>query len=84
MKKLYEVVVDQRSVVFDKIVYIVEAENMGEAIAKCQSGDYEDIAHSEELDRDWQETYWNEAHVDDLDEKTKRIEELNRQFKEAI
>ena len=65
MKKVYEVVVDQRSVVFDKVVLIVEAESEAEAIHKCQYGEYDDI-DSEEMDRDHEETYWNDVVVEEL------------------
>jgi len=58
---LFTVNVDQRSTVWDRHLYLVEANTKEEAIQKAQEADYLDIIHSEELDRDFEESYWEDS-----------------------
>jgi hypothetical protein len=60
----FEISVDQKYVVFDKLVLSVEANNEEEALELAQMGEYE-LLHSEEIDRDYEETFWNEAFIEE-------------------
>lgn len=79
--KRFEIDVEQKFEVVDRVVYFVEANSKEEALARLKNDDYDDIMHSEELDRSYVETYWEDTKVIDLDEKTKEIQRI---AKEAV
>lgn len=79
--KRFEIDVEQKFEVIDRVVYFVEANSKEEALARLKNDDYDDIMHSEELDRSYVETYWEDTEVIDLDEKTKEIQRI---AKEAV
>ena len=63
---LFTVNVDQRSTVLDQHIYLVEAKTKEEAMQKAQNHDYIDIIHSEELDRDFEESYWEDSTAEEF------------------
>lgn len=74
--KRFEIDVEQKFEVIDRVVYFVEAETKEEALARLKNDDYDDIIHSEELDRSYIETYWGDAEITDLEEKFKDIQRI--------
>ena len=66
-KKLYEVEVEQKSIVVDKLVLAVRAEDMGEAIKLVQMG-LGDFVCREELERQPDDLYIDTAVVTEVEE----------------
>ena len=75
--KRFEIDVEQKFEVVDRVVYFVEAESEEEALIRLKNDDYDDIMHSEELDRSYVETYWDDANVVNLEEKFKEIKRIS-------
>ena len=66
-KKLYQVEVEQKSIVVDKLVLAVRAEDMGEAIKLVQMG-LGDFVCREELERQPDDLYIDTAVVTEVEE----------------
>ena len=66
-KKLYQVEVEQKSIVVDKLVLAVRAEDMGEAIKLVQMG-LGDFVCREELERQPDDLYVDTAVVTEVEE----------------
>ena len=64
MSKFYEIDVEQKFRVIDRIVYIVKADSKEEALELVKEGKG-DICHSEELERDGHEPYWYTAKIEE-------------------
>jgi hypothetical protein len=69
--KQFEIDVEQKFEVVDRVVYFVNAETKEEALTRLKNDDYDDIMHSEELDRSYIKTYWEDAKTIDMEENRK-------------
>jgi hypothetical protein len=67
MTKLFEVEVEQKFSVVDRLVYIVRADNIGEAIKLIEEGQG-NLCHTEELERQDEELYIDTAIVTEIEE----------------
>lgn len=62
----FEIDVEQSFNVVDRVVYFVKAETKEEALARLKNNDYDDIMHSEELERSYVKTFWEDVKITDL------------------